>query len=250
MKEPRVNCRQAVLAHRQATVVPQPADGAFDDPAPSVSPQGATILGRGPSPIPVMRGDQFDPARGQSPSQRIAVIAPVCDHPLGFLSRTARMMAPSCPDRGERRLREPDLRRGGSGKVVSQRNTCAVDHHHLLRAFPPAGFAHSIAPLLTGAKRLSRNDSLQLGCWRSFNSLKKARQMFSQTPCSSCSSPSRSRRQQVEGCGNSSSRLVLLPLVNGDRCDGVETGQLARIRASGRSGFSLQTETGSRLPGS
>jgi hypothetical protein len=56
---------------------------------------------------------------------------------------------------------------------------------------------------LAGAKLPSKNDSLHFNCWRSFNSPRKARQIASQTPCSS---QSRSRRQQVEGDGNSSGK--------------------------------------------
>jgi hypothetical protein len=85
-------------------------------------------------------------------------------------------------------------------KVVSQRKTLAVDHHHPLRALAPLGFADSVAPFLAGAKLPSRNDSLHFNCWRSFSSPRKARQIVSQT---SCSSQSRSLRQQVEGEGNS-----------------------------------------------
>jgi hypothetical protein len=88
-------------------------------------------------------------------------------------------------------------------KVVSQRKTLAVDHHPPLRAFPTAGFAHSRASFLAGAKLPSRNDSLPFNGWRSFNSASNARPILRQTPCSS---QSRRRRQPVDGCGNSSGR--------------------------------------------
>src|SRR5712691_8451353 len=127
----------------------------------------------------------------------------VGDHPQRFLPRTARAMPSAYADRPERRLREPDFRRGGRVKVVSQRNTLAVDHHHPLRPLAPLGFSDSVAPFFAGAKLPSRNDSLHFNCWRSFNSLRNARQMFSHTPCSS---QSRSRRQHVEGCGYFSGR--------------------------------------------
>jgi len=107
-------------------------------------------------------------------------------------------MSPPYADRRERRFREPDLRRGCRVKVVSQRKTRAVDHHHPLRPLAPLGFPDSTAPFLAGAKLPSRNDSLHFRCWRWFKSLSNARQMFSQMPCSS---QSRSRRQHVEGCG-------------------------------------------------
>src|SRR5580693_3457625 len=112
-------------------------------------------------------------------------------------------MTSSSPDRRERRLRELDFRRGCRVKVVSQRNTAAVDHHHPLRPLAPLGFADSKAPFFAGAKLPSKNDSLHFNCWRSFNSLRNARQIFNQTPRSS---QSRSRRQHVEGCGNFSGR--------------------------------------------
>jgi hypothetical protein len=88
-------------------------------------------------------------------------------------------------------------------KVVSQRNTRAVDHHHPLRPLAPLGFSDCGAPFFDGAKLPSRNASLQFNCWRSFNSPRKVRQISSQTPCSS---QSRSRRQQVDGEGNSSGK--------------------------------------------
>jgi hypothetical protein len=60
-------------------------------------------------------------------------------------------------------------------KVVSQRKTPAVDHHHPLRALAPLGLADRGAPFLAGAKLPSINDSLHLICWRSFNSPRKER---------------------------------------------------------------------------
>jgi hypothetical protein len=88
-------------------------------------------------------------------------------------------------------------------KVVSQRKTLAVDHHHPLRPLAPLGLADREAPFWAGAKLPSRKDSLEFICWRSLSSPRKVRQIFSQT---SCSSQSRSLRQQVEGEGNSSGK--------------------------------------------
>jgi hypothetical protein len=56
---------------------------------------------------------------------------------------------------------------------------------------------------LAGAKLPSIKDSLHFNCCRSFNSPRKVRQIFSHTPCSS---QSRSRRQHVDGEGNSSGK--------------------------------------------
>ena len=203
MKERPVDSERAVVADDQAPEVSQPTDGAFHDPTPPVSPQRAAILRRRTNAIPLVWADQFDSPLPQPLSQRIAVVGFVGNHPHGLLTRSARTVTPSYADRRERRLRKPDFRRGCRVKVVSQRNTRAVDHHHPLRPLAPLGFSDSVAPFFAGAKLPSRNDSLHFNCWRSFNSLRNTRQIFSQTPCSS---QSRSRRQQVEGCGYFSGR--------------------------------------------
>src|SRR3984893_8945585 len=198
MKERPINSERAVMAHHQTTVIAQPANGAFDDPAASIASQRAAILCRQTNAILLVRADQFDSALPQPLAQRSAVIGFVGNDPHRLLPRSARTMASAYADRGERRLGEFDFRRGCRTKVVSQRNTRAVDHHHPLRPLAPLGFSDSGAPFFAGAKLPSRNDSLHCNCWRSFNSLKNARQMLSQTPRSS---QSRSRRQHVEGCG-------------------------------------------------
>ena len=201
MKERPINRQRAIVADDQAAEVAEPGEGAFHGPAPPVSPERPAVLGRRLAPILAVRGDQLDAAPGQLLAQRVAVVATISDDPFRFLPRTAGPMRPPYPDRGERRLDEFDLRRGRSVKVVSQRNTRAVDHHHPFCPLAPLGFADSAAPFFAAAKLPSKKASLQFNCWRSFNSPSNARQISSQT---SCSSQSRSRRQQVDGDGNSS----------------------------------------------
>jgi hypothetical protein len=123
MKEGSVDLERAVIAHDQAPVVPQPADGAFDNRATPIPSQCATVLRRRANAILLVRADQFDPATLQSLSQRIAAVGFVGNHPHRFLQRSAGTMAPSYTDRRKSRLREPDFRRGCGVKVVSQRNT-------------------------------------------------------------------------------------------------------------------------------
>src|SRR6266446_2133519 len=198
MKERPVNCEGTVVAHDQASEVPQPRVGALDDPAPFVPPKRAAILRCRPNAISLVRTDQFDPALPQPLSQWIAIVRFVSDYPHRLLPWPTGVMTPPYPDR-----REPDFRRGCRVKVLSQRKTAAVDHHQPLRPLAPLGFSDSAAPFFAGAKLPSKNDSLHFNCWRSFNSLRNARQTFSQMPCSS---QSRNRRQQVEGCGYSSGK--------------------------------------------
>src|SRR5437773_3803514 len=201
MKESAVDRQRAIIAHDQSPEVAQPSEGAFDDPAPFVAAQRSAILRRRFAPAFAMRDDRFNAAATQLLAQPIAIVTTIQDHPLRFLSRPSATVAPPHTDRRERFLDKFDLRRGCRVKVVSQRNTLAVDHHHPLRTLAPLGFSDSIAPFFAGAKLPSMKDSLHFSCWRSFNSLRNARQISSQI---SCSSQSRSRRQQVDGEGNSS----------------------------------------------
>ena len=185
MKEPSINGQRAVVAHHQAPEIPEPADGAFHDPTPPVPAQRPSVLRGRTNTILLVWADPRDPATPQAKTQRIAVVGFVGDHAFRLLSRTPRLMPSAYADRGERALREFDFRRGCPVQVVSQRNTLAVDHHHPLRPLAPLGFSDSAAPFFAEAKLPSRNDSLQSSCSLWFSSARNARQMFSQTPCSS-----------------------------------------------------------------
>src|SRR5712691_1562817 len=170
MKKPAIDRQQAVVAYNQSSEVPQPGNGAFDDPPALLAPQRPAVLRRWLAPVYPVRRDQLDAAPGQLLAQSVAVVAFVSNHPFGLLPWTGGPMPSSYPDRGERFLCQPDLRRRGRVKVVSQRNTLAVGHQHPLRALTPLGFSDSAAPFFAGAKLPSRNDSLQPSCPRSFNS--------------------------------------------------------------------------------
>jgi len=203
MKKGLVNRQRSVVTHHQSAEVAEPGEGALHGPASSIAAQRPTVLRRRFAPILPMRNDQLDAALGQLLAQRIAIVAAISDEANRLLPGTPGPMSSPYPDRLKRRLDEFDLRRGSRVKVVSQRKTRAVDHHHPLRPLAPLGLADGGAPFLAEAKLPSRKDSLQFSCWRSFSSPRKARQISSQT---SCSSQSRSLRQQVEGAGNSSGK--------------------------------------------
>lgn len=203
MKECAVNRERAVITNNQVTEVAEPRQGALDFPAPSVASQRSSVLGHGLASIPPMRRDQFDPALRQPLPQRVAVVTTVGDQAQRFLPRPTRVGSAAYMDRRERRFREPRFVWGCRTKVVSQRKTLAVDHHHPLRALAPLGFSDSSAPFLAGAKLPSRKDSLHCNWFRWLSSARNARQILSQTPCSS---QSRSLRQHVAGEGNSSGK--------------------------------------------
>ena len=203
MKERLVNGKRAIVAHDESAEVGEPSKGAFHGPPTLIAAQRSAILGRGFAPVLAMRGDQLDAARRQLLPKRIAIVAAVGDEANRLLPRPAGSMPSPYLDRREGRFDELDFRGGRRVKVVSQRKTRAVDHHHPLRPLAPLGLADPGAPFFAGAKLPSRKDSLQFICCRSLSSPKKVRQIFSQT---SCSSQSRSLRQQVEGEGNSSGK--------------------------------------------
>src|SRR5580704_1784838 len=203
MKESFIDCGRAIVANDQTAKVSEPGKGALHFPTAPIAAQRSTVLGARLAAIPTMRRDQFDPACRQPLAQWIAVVGAIGNHTLGFLTWPSTAMSPAHTNRRERFFREPDFVGRCRVKLLSQRNTLAVDHHHPLRALAPLGFSNFRAPFLAGAKLPSRNDSLQSSCSRWFSSARNARQMVSQT---SCSSQSRSRRQQVAGEGNSSGK--------------------------------------------
>ncbi len=203
MKKRFVDGNGAIVANNQTTEVAEPGEGAFYFPTSPIATQGPAVLGARLAAIPTVRYDQFDASRRQLRTQWIAVQGAVGNHTPHFLTGPSTAVLAAHADRRERFFREPDLVRGRRVKLLSQRNTLAVDHHHPLRALAPLGFSDFPAPFLAGAKLPSRNDSLQFSCSRSFSSAKNARQMVSQIPC--CSQ-SRRRRQQVAGEGNSSGK--------------------------------------------
>src|SRR5579859_2423261 len=200
MKESFVNGVGAIVANDQTTKVAEPGEGAFYFPTAAIAAQGPAVLG---TRLAAMRRDQLDPSLCQSRAQRIAVVGAVGNHALRLLAWASSAMPPAHADRRERFFREPNFVGGRRVKLLSQRNTLAVDHHHPLRALAPLGFSNFRAPFFAGAKLPSRNASLQSSCSRCCSSARNARQMVSQTPRSS---QSRSRRQHVAGAGNSSGK--------------------------------------------
>jgi len=201
MKERLVDVKRAIVTHDESAEVSEPSEGAFHGPQSFIAAQRSAILSGGLAPVLPMWGDQLNTACRQLLPQGIAVVGAVGNEANRLLSRPPGAVSSPYADRRECRFDEFDLRRGGRVKVVSQRKTRAVDHHHPLRSLAPLGLAHPGAPFFAGAKLPSRKASLQLICCRSLSSPRKVRQIFSHT---SRSSQSRNLRQQVEGEGNSS----------------------------------------------
>src|SRR2546427_7276800 len=160
MKERSINGQRAVVAHHQSAEVAEPGESPFYGPSPFVAPQRPAVLRRRLATILAMRGDQLDAAPGQLLPQRVTVVAAVGDDAGRLLPGTAGPMPPSYANRLKRRLGEPDLARGRRTKLVSQRKTRAVDHHHPLCPLAPLGFADSRAPFFW-RERNSRPETLR-----------------------------------------------------------------------------------------
>ena len=105
-----------------------------------------------------MRTDQLDPALPEPQPQGVAVGRLVVDEPSRLRSR-----ATGAGSRDgyllERRLDEPDFRRGRWGNANSQRYTPAVCHHHELCTLSAFNCADVGAPFFAGENVPSLNVS-------------------------------------------------------------------------------------------
>src|SRR5215469_9367097 len=193
MKESVIHTELAIVSDDQSAKVSQPGKRPFDFPSTPVATERAAVVeGKRPA-VFAMRTDQQYASIDQAPTQRIAVVAAIGDHSQGALLRSARSASRNA-DCIERGLGEGYFAGRRAGQLACQRNTLAVDHHHPLCALSTLGFADSVAPFLAGAKLPSRKLSSQSKRPRWSSSDRKARQMRSQTPCSS---QRRSRFQQT-----------------------------------------------------
>ena len=190
MEKSFVNNERTFVTNGQASPVAQPGEGAFDFPPMTVAAQCATVLSAGFDSIVTMRADHLDTTSLEAVTQRIAVVTAVHNQPSNLFW--------PCGHAGQCTLAQRYFRRRSRGKLASQRNTLAVDHHHPLCALAPLGFANAVAPFLAGAKLPSINTWLQSKVPCRSNCPMKARHNRSHTPC--CSQ-SRNRRQQVAGLG-------------------------------------------------
>jgi len=190
-----------LVTHQQSAELAQPGVGSFDDPTPFVPAQFASILvALGLAILPVGH-DQLDAAFVQALTQGVGIVGGVGNHSFRFSPRTA--FGPRNRDFLERGFRKRNFVRRGTFQPNSQRKTLTVDQYHPLRSLAPLGFSDGRAPFFAGAKLPSRKVSSHFSRPSSSSAPSRVRHAFSQTPSSShCWS----RRQQVEGEGNSSGK--------------------------------------------
>lgn len=190
-----------LMTNQQSAELTQPGVGSLDNPAANIAPQFASVF---VAPLPAVLSvgrNQFNASLLQALAQRVGVVTTVGDYPLRFLSWAA--FRPGDTDFGERGFRKRNFCRRGTFQPNSQRKTLTVDQYHPLRALAALGFTDGGAPFFAGAKLPSKKVSFHWSRPCSSSAPSRARQASSQTPsCSQCWS----RRQQVEGEGNSSGR--------------------------------------------
>ncbi len=189
------------MTNQQAPKLPEPSIGSLDDPTPLISPHFASIVTTPVLVVLPVWSQQFDPPLLQSFPQRIGVVTGIGDHAFRFFSWAAP--GPRDADFCQCGFRERNLCRGGTFQKNSQGNTFAVYQYHPLRSLAPLGFPDRKAPFFAGAKLPSKKLSSQRSRPFSSSAPSSVRQASSQIPfsCQHCS-----RRQQVEGEGNSSGR--------------------------------------------
>jgi len=189
------------MTNEQPAELSQPSIGPLYDPAALISPELAPVFVPSMLVVLPIGNDQLDSAAAQSLAQRIGIVAAIRNHPFRFLPRAAFGLRNT--DLGERGFRKRNFTRRGTFQPNSQRKTFTVDQYHPLRALAPLGFSDRRAPFFAGAKLPSRKASSHFSrpSWSSAPS--SVRQACSHTPSSS---HRWSRRQHVEGEGNSSGK--------------------------------------------
>ena len=190
-----------LMTNQQPAELTEPSVGSLHDPATLIAPQFASIFITPFLVVAPVGHNQLNAALLEPLPQWVGIVAAVGNHALRPLPRTA--FRPGDADFVERGFRKLNFSRRGTFQPNSQRNTFTVDQYHPLRALAPLGFTHCSAPFFAGAKLPSKKVSSHLSRAASSSAPNSARQASSQTPssCHCCS-----RRQQVEGEGNSSGR--------------------------------------------
>lgn len=197
MKEAAINNQVTFPTHQQAPVVAQPGEGALNFPPPLVAAQRASILRLGLFAVAPMWTNHLNTFILQSLAQRVTVVTSIQNQALHFVLPRLRHGLQSW-------FQQIHLCWRCTAQRGCQRNSLAICHHHPLGSLTLLGLADSCAPFLAGANEPSAKVSSHSKCPPSSSSSMKVRHTLSQT---SCSSQSRSRRQQVAGegyCGGKS----------------------------------------------
>jgi len=156
-------------------------------------------------PIPAVRCDQFNPRTASRFSQsESAVVTTIGDQAQRFLPRPPGMGFGGPTQIVASVVPRAAFRAGCRTKVLFPKEDPGRRPPPSTSCPCPAWFFPTPAPPFWREQNSRpRKDSLHCSCFRSLSSARNARQILSQTPCSS---QSRSLRQHVAGEGNSSGK--------------------------------------------
>ena len=196
-----------LMANQQSAELTKPCVGSLYDPTSFISSEFPSIFVTPCFVVLPIGHDEIDAALFEPLPQRIRIVTAVGDYPFRLLPRPAFWSRHT--DFGERGFRKRSFSRRGTFEPNSQRKTLTVDQYPPLRALATLGFTDCGAPFFAAAKLPSRKVSSHWSKPSPSNAPSRLCQASSQTPSSShCLS----RRQQVDGEGNSSGRKRHAPL--------------------------------------
>lgn len=118
MKECLIDGDRAIITNDQSVKVGEPGESPFHFPAPPIPSQCSAILRAGFAAIPAMRCNQFDSSHCQPLAQRVAVIGPIGNHTLWFLTGPVRHELAASPESRRAFLPPPGLRSGRQSKAA------------------------------------------------------------------------------------------------------------------------------------
>jgi hypothetical protein len=166
MKEPGIGRDQALIAHDEASEVPQPGKGPLHDPPPPIAAHLTPILVGGSAVSAAGRDNGLDAPPGQPGAQGVAVIAAIRNQALGPPARPPRLARPADGDRVEGPLEEPDRCRGCRVQGCSQRSTRAIDQNQPLDPLAACSRPDLRSPCFAGTKLPSaKHSSQRIFCW-------------------------------------------------------------------------------------
>ena len=139
-----------VPAIRETTKIQKPRVRALDDPATTISTQGATILSP-PNAIAPIRRDELHIVFGAHLGVlRITVVSAIANQEFGEQVSGYRV---------EDRVDEFDLRGRGAFDADAEWSAMAIDNHHALGAFAGLRWTNAEPPFLAAAKLPSMKHS-------------------------------------------------------------------------------------------
>ena len=173
MDEAQIVGGMILKARQDPAVVLQPGKQALDFPPAAIPAQGSSILGRRPFAVALMRGDHLNAKGRKAPVQRITVIRPISNQPVG----------PSGGETpGESGVDQGDFMRCSRCRVDGDRKTMAVCHRRELGTFVPLGCSHVPSVFFAPMKVASMKHSLRSTSPRVRKSSAKVSNTLRRTP--------------------------------------------------------------------